>query len=206
LTSFQHPARASHRSATVLGSLSLGCLDIYTHEEGTWISQLPLLLAPNNAIRTSLRVLRFTGDDVMAELPVCLRDLQLTALDLNGSQALSALPEWLGEMPLVYLGLEYTGVSRLPVSLRQVPTLRLICTRLSPLGWNGDEIPDEQLEAIDRMEAELLPLSAAVQQLKFEINDSDVNGTKAGWCGGVWDPIVQPQLLEELRAEIQEGY
>ena len=117
------------------------------------------------------------------------------------------VPNAVRRVALVYLGLQFTDVSRLPVSLRQVPTLRLICTRLSPLGWNGDEIPDEQLEAIDRMEAELLPLSAAVQQLKFEINDSDLNGTKAGpgWCGGVWDPIVQPQLLEELRAEIQEG-
>jgi len=195
LTSFQHPARASHRSATVLGSLSLGCLDIYTHEEGTWISQLPLLLAPNNAIRTSLRVLRFTGDDVMAELPVCLRDLQLTALDLNGSQALSSLPEWLGEMPLVYLGLDSTDVSRLPVSLRQVPTLRLICTRLSPLGFRDG--PSE--EAINSMEAELLPLSAAVQQLKFDIDDpGQFDGKTAGWCGGVWDPIVQPQLLRDV--------
>jgi hypothetical protein len=138
-----------------------------------------------------LRVLRFTGDDVMAELPVCLRDLQLTALDLNGSQALSSLPEWLGEMR--YLGLELTSVSRLPVSLRQVPTLRLICTRWSPLGFRDGL----SAEAINSMEAELLPLSAAVQQLKFDIDDpGQFDGKTAGWCGGVWDPIVQPQLLE----------
>jgi hypothetical protein len=206
LTSFQHPAHASHQSATVLGRMSLECLDIYTHEEGNWVVQLPALLAPENAIRTSLRVLRFNGDEVMKQLPLCLCHLQLTALDLNSSQGLSSLPEWLGEMPLVYLGLEFTGVSRLPVSLRRVATLRLICTSWSPLGLDDSQKADERLEAINSMEAELLPLSAAVQQLKFEINDSDLDGNKAGWCGGVWDPIVQPQLLEELRAEIQEGH
>jgi hypothetical protein len=165
------------------------------------MSQLPSLLAPSNTIRTSLRTLRFDGFEAMTELPLCLRHLQLTSLDLDGSLTLNTLPEWLGEMPLVHLSLVLTDVSSLPVSLRRVNTLRLIRTLYSPLGFDEDELPGEQLEEIGRMEAELLPLSAAVHQLKFEISYED--GKTAGWCGGVWDPIQQPQLLEELREEAQ---
>jgi hypothetical protein len=201
LMSFQHNAHASHQSATVLGSMSLECLHISSDEYAGWMSQLPSLLAPSNTIRTSLRTLRFDGFEAMTELPLCLRHLQLTSLDLDGSLTLNTLPEWLGEMPLVHLSLVLTDVSSLPVSLRRVNTLRLIRTLYSPLGFDEDELPGEQLEEIGRMEAELLPLSAAVHQLKFEISYED--GKTAGWCGGVWDPIQQPQLLEELREEAQ---
>ena len=38
-------------------------------------------------------------------LPPCLRGLQLTGLDLQSSKSLVALPDWLGELPLVYLDL-----------------------------------------------------------------------------------------------------
>ena len=51
-----------------------------------------------------------------------------------------------------------------------MPTLRLINTNWSLLGLDDVQTPGEQLETIDRMEAEqllLLPLSTAVQQLKF---------------------------------------
>jgi hypothetical protein len=202
LTSFQHTGQASQQSATVLGSMSLECLDIYAESYGNWVHQLPSLLAPNNAIRTSLRVLKFGGDCVMTELPLCLRHLQLTALDLDGSDKLNTLPEWLGDMPLEYLGLcMCMGVSRLPVSLRQVSTLRLIDTCFSSLGFSEFDEPAEQLEELVRMEAELLPLSASVQQLKFRIA-SDETYMDVGWCGGVWDPVLQPRLLEEIRQEV----
>ena len=99
------------------------------------------------------------------------------------------VPNAVRRVALVYLGLQFTDVSRLPVSLRQVVTLRLICTSYSPLGieFTGDEQPILHEHEVDRMEAELLPLSAAVQQLKFEIAET----ARPGWCGGVWDPIVQ---------------
>jgi hypothetical protein len=133
-------------------------------------------------------------------------------VDLDCSLSLETLPEWLGEMPLVYLGLEFTVIPNLPVSLGQVhvSTLRLIRTCWSLLGFDehtGEHIGEHehnQLDAIGRIETELLPLSAAVPQLKFAIFDGEYGKTTAGWCRGVWDPIVRPQLLGELRREIQE--
>jgi hypothetical protein len=136
LRSLQLHGSAHALFATALGKLSLENLDINIDETagGDWALHLHLLLAPSSPIRASLRVLHVNLGLHTAEFPVCLRGLQLKTLNLDASYRLASLPDWLSEMPLVYLGIGCTAVSRLPISLRQVKTLRMLCTRWSNLG------------------------------------------------------------------------
>ena len=213
LTSFQHNALASAQSARVLGSMSLSQLDIGSEEYGWSDDLLHALLAPSNPIRKSLCVLRIScHGTASSELPLCLRHLQLTALDLFDSDGLTTLPHWLGEMPLVRLGVAWTGLTSLPVSLRKVRTLRMIETRYSELQINPGDGTEEQ---VVRMKEELWPLAKALPRLKFNlgldmmgphVDHHTVNLTASvippipgpGWMSGIWDPTLMPQLLEEL--------
>jgi hypothetical protein len=211
---FQYHAYPSAASARIMGSMPLKYLDIHCEGEDddgmNWWNFLPTLLAPPNAIRSSLRGLRVSGGEdqegkpaaaARQQLPLCLRGLQLTSLDLGGSEDLNVLPEWLGEMPLVYLGLggTFTGsLNSLPVSLRAVTSLRLIDIEGSQFGLQDcDEDDDEPFKPAHL--SQLLELSAAVPELMFRITSwrapwKELGDERIGWSHGVWHPTRFPQL------------
>ena len=116
-------------------------------------------------------------------------------------------------MPLVYLGLDHTRVARLPETLQQVSTLRLIELVETPLGCPcvmDDPGEAEWLAHLERMRESLLPLGAAVPGIVFKMGFGRANHDlmdksvarrrpTRGFSNGYWSPSTLPNLLDALQ-------
>lgn len=71
------------------------------------------------------------------------------------------------------------------------------------IGFFECDPPSTNLENLDRMKAELLPLSAALPHLKIHISEKGLSSDVVGFVEGVWDPDLKPLLLEKLREEFR---
>ena len=141
----------------------------------------------------SIRELALSGCE-LKEVPASLRGLVLTRLDLTSNFKLSTLPDWVGEMPLVALDVVNTGVSALPRSFRHNTTLRVVVLYYSGLcidmyeGADFLEDADGTAEEsyfleegmVDRLKAELLPLSLSQPLIRFKLLDPEIGSLPEG--------------------------
>jgi hypothetical protein len=141
----------------------------------------------------SIRELALSGCE-LKEVPASLRGLVLTRLDLQDNFKLSTLPDWVGEMPLVALDVVNTGVSALPRSFRHNTTLRVVVLYYSGLCIDMDEGADFLEDAngtaeesyfleegmVDRLKAELLPLSLSQPLIRFKLLNLETDSLPEG--------------------------
>lgn len=81
----------------------------------------------------TLRELSLYAEQRFVTLPDGIRGLRLTKLDITFTNV-TAIPDWLGEMPLVELILAGTRIESLPRSLQSCGSLRILNLCHTPLG------------------------------------------------------------------------
>ena len=138
---------------------------------------------------TSLRELHLRSYDGLRRVPDALRSLiNLQHLDLSNNEDVEALPDWIGELPLVVLNLSGTGLRTLPTSLRATTTLRILelvwtdwlsgpqresrSDRAFMFAGSGEIYLDdsEASDDIARRDSILLPLSLALPDLRLRLH------------------------------------
>jgi hypothetical protein len=137
---------------------------------------------------SSLRELRLGGHD-LPELPACIRHLRgLTHLSLAGWFGLKALPGWLAELPLQILDIVNSGVESLSM-FHANTTLRCVVAFYSPLALEWDDYWEEMFseESIDVVERELVPLSTAQPQIRFQLLNEEARPTPSDCTFPEWD-------------------
>ena len=137
-------------------------------------------------------------------VPECIRPLALTALSLQGNYPLRRLPAWLGELPLEVLSLLGTQVDSLPESFHANTTLRCLVLFYTPLAL--DDIANEgcwDLENVETVERELLPLSQAQPQIRFQLLTEDAQGYDNDQVRG-WDGWWHAECEVDLRQGLAE--
>ena len=156
-------------------------------EEPEFLAALDGLFV-NTRCGASLRELHISGYDGLRRVPDALRSLtHLQHLDLSGNADIDALPDWVGELPLVVLNLSWTNLRTLPTSLRATRTLRFL--ELVGTSWlsgsirryrygvvmvlDGEEVPlgEATADAVARIDGELQPLSLALPDLRFRLHE-----------------------------------
>ena len=160
------------------------------------------IFAPTCPFMTTLRHLVVCVTST--ELPTCFRRLTgLQILDLSFS-SFESLPEWIGELPLVELGLSSVySIDTLPVSLRSTPTLRWLDLTYTKLGDLEEQSVDPQTFAVALaiMRRELLPLAAANPDLNFKIDNATELVSKVLQVGvqnqSWWSPRLMPSFLDD---------
>ena len=200
---FNYAARNSANSAGIICHFHhLEHLDICYTEWEIDDATLNRIFAPTCPFMTTLRHLVVCVTST--ELPTCFRRLTgLQILDLSFS-SFESLPEWIGELPLVELGLSSVySIDTLPVSLRSTPTLRWLDLTYTKLGDLEEQSVDPQTFAVALaiMRRELLPLAAANPDLNFKIDNATELVSKVLQVGvqnqSWWSPRLMPSFLDD---------
>ena len=99
-----------------------------------------------------------------------------------------------GQLPLVVLDLNWTGIETLPLSLQTITTLRILDLSATRLGADVEGAPIRAAD-IARRDAILRPLSLAIPDLRFSLHSCEAGftfqqGARMHWwharCGHDW--------------------